>query len=733
MAGPNQRLVRYPLQLGRGISLNESDAAQVPAPTRLAGLVPRGASGRLYAYGDVGSPSLPPLVTSPTVAPFGFDHAGMFAAVATDGTLTRWLVPRHGSRTSMTWPLVNAQYRPTFYEGAGFFSGAVQPGTFPPTDGVLNGPAWMLESTDTGGVLTSDSASWSLSVTAHNVSGGQLSPEAVGMESGSRKFTVIVVRCIRTHTGLFGVAVGARDVTTDHGSSHAGIRVSITNTDGKRCTYAVYVGEFIGEGEIPRFRRIPAWWLPEPIPEYDPDGGRTLEQVVLHDLVEATTNGSVTHDIASLPLGETLPDGPSGNLMVAGWGDGEGNAVVAHQGRLYGVSMGQAGQPAWGAVVGMPAMRPVASGQKARQPGMRALPPQQAVVYSAGLSVVNMASELGYFTPNLHNSQRITALTSSPAGLLIFGDNETLVARGDPMSQEFSVQVLSGSVGCDYGAKPAVLGGVVFTVHKGRIWAINLGSGVEGVRDLISGLSDELTTPVRFEELGFAAGYLERGDFARVYADVENMQLVAAAHWWGTSNLTPPQRESYKLFRYDLQSGQWLEDFHPGTPQDHGDDVLLGPTTNGLHYWRNPGFTALDTAIAGNYSEAVLGFEGLTLGDEGTRKLFRRINVYAQGFDVDSDQEFFPHPVKPIPEIAWRVYGAAGILQSLSGVMVGEQVEPNHWVFTFPSGVVGNRLDFTLTGSLRAASGDKTAYLDSPVVIEYLPRYQRAWRGERGA
>src|SRR5690606_30796232 len=131
-----------------------------------------------------------------------------------------------------------------------------------------------------------------------------------------------------------------------------------------------------------------------------------------------------------------------------------------------------------------------------------------------------------------------------------------------------------------------------------------------------------------------------------------------------------------------------------------------------------------------NAADAVIKFEGLTLGDEGTRKLFRRVTVYARGF---GETDFWGDPDVPVPDptIEWVVYGArdAGSGELLSGTMTGRRVEPNHWEFTFPSGVVGNRLDLRLSGRIAAPDEEVSAYIDSPIVIEYQPRYRRGWKG----
>src|SRR5690606_5449633 len=190
---------------------------------------------------------------------------------------------------------------------------------------------------------------------------------------------------------------------------------------------------------------------------------------------------------------------------------------VPHRGRLYGVSPGRygvlPGESASGAGVKGLVIAPNEEVGKESQASIRNLPGGRAVVYTAGLSIVNLCGDTGFFQPQLTNSSRITALASSPAGLLIFGENETLIARGDPDSPDFSVATLSGSVGCDEDCKPAIYGGVVFVIHRGRLWGINLGPGTEGITNLITDLSGEMVQPDRYGGSGVTppAAYARRG------------------------------------------------------------------------------------------------------------------------------------------------------------------------------------------------------------------------------
>lgn len=723
---------RYALKLGVGASLTspaEGPGEASPRPVVMRGLVPRGAAGRLYAFGSANSlPEGTPPTTPVVEGVVGYDHTGMIATYSDSGVAfidTYSLTHPTASRVSRNFSTGFVGAQMAFYEGAGIARAVHGANTVTALGSQFN-IDYLLYSTTAEEIVNSSGTSWAVTAAASTETGGNL--DTAGDD---RIFYVTVVRCIRTPIGLFGVGAESNTVTVTSASSNNAIDVDISSSDGIPAEYVIYVGEndYTYEDqpwwESASGGRDSGWEVfvgpkGKVLPAYPPSTG----PMVLAGMVSLSGAGAQAEEflVLDLPLGEAMPNLTSGHLMYPNGTAGFSPAVVQHGGRLYGISPGSIVESK-GPVVGLGTGETV--GQQA---ALRALPPNRAVVYSAGLTVANFAGDTGFFQPKLTSSDEITALVSSPAGLLVFGDNETLVARGDPGNQDFSVTVLSGSIGCDAGVKPAVLGGVVFTIHRGRLWAIRLGPGVEGVTDLLTDLSSEMVQPERYEATGGSPASFTRGGFAQVWADTLNQQLIVAADGWAEDVLGGS--EGHKFWRYDFNSGAWITDPHPYSPQAEGDGVIVVPSSTGARYYRHPGFDEPQVLLERNGADVTLTYEGLTLGDEGTRKHFRRIEVYAQGAGVTG---FWDDGVQDSPEIAWVVYGAAdaGSGEFLSGTMTGHEVEPNHWVFTFPSGTVGNRLDFTLTGHWAAADAAAAAYIDSPIVIEFQPRYRRGWKGVR--
>lgn len=74
----------------------------------------------------------------------------------------------------------------------------------------------------------------------------------------------------------------------------------------------------------------------------------------------------------------------------------------------------------------------------------------------------------------LNASSSITALAPSPNGLLAFADNETFLIAGDVLTQ-MTAEVYPDIGGCDVDVIPAILGGVIFSIWKGELYAVRQG------------------------------------------------------------------------------------------------------------------------------------------------------------------------------------------------------------------------------------------------------------------
>jgi len=269
------------------------------------------------------------------------------------------------------------------------------------------------------------------------------------------------------------------------------------------------------------------------------------------------------------------------------------------------------------------------------------------------------------------SSSKITGLRSSPAGLLIFGENETFLARSDPALNDFAIQPVSGVIGCDDGVTPVRLGGVVFTIYKGEIYAISLGMGDV---DFGSGIT-KLSTPV-----------FEPDDkFVSIAAEAEYRQLVA-------------ETSDSDFYRYDAETEQWLTDVYKST--DVVTNIFSNPDANGVRYYKSS-----DNSLNGAYGTLdtpVVQWGDVDAGDASVNKLWRRVRIFTN--DTYSGT----------PELTTVIGGNVDTI-------TGSELETGNWVFTIPAGLVDDKIGMTLTMN-GAVEGDT---IEPPVTIEFVERYRR--------
>jgi len=184
--------------------------------------------------------------------------------------------------------------------------------------------------------------------------------------------------------------------------------------------------------------------------------------------------------------------------------------------------------------------------------------PRLTLIYS-DVGSANRGTNLNYFVLNASNSSRITALASTPAGLLIFMDNETWLLSGnvDPYftalagQPQARIQRLSGTIGCDNGVIPGRLGGVVFAIYKGELYAITLGMGDV---DFGSGI----------EMIGLPV-HLKGDPIVQVVGEPQTNHVVI-------------RTRSNSVYRYDTRVKQWSDDVFSAFPTGPVEASPIGST-----------------------------------------------------------------------------------------------------------------------------------------------------------
>lgn len=296
--------------------------------------------------------------------------------------------------------------------------------------------------------------------------------------------------------------------------------------------------------------------------------------------------------------------------------------------------------------------------------------PDVTLVYSSTGSL-NRGTLDNFLPLSPLTSTSITAITSTPAGLLVFMDNETFLVRGDPALADFSVQRLSGTIGNDRNVIPARLGSVVMPIYKGEIYAINLGGGdVDFGGSLVN-----VSTPV----------WLPNDPFVQVVGETVRNHIVATT-------------ASGRVYRLDVTRQQWLND-----PFDEvtGLRWLSGACdciTYGTRYNVDGYFDVVDASIVGTPE---VEWQKFDMGAKDTMKLWRRVEAYTQGTGDGS------------PELEYEIRG-------ISGTVTGLDNGNGRWVFTLPRGMVGPTADL----KLKFPGATSNLVVEPPVVIEYAVRYR---------
>jgi hypothetical protein len=296
--------------------------------------------------------------------------------------------------------------------------------------------------------------------------------------------------------------------------------------------------------------------------------------------------------------------------------------------------------------------------------------PVKKTLWYTNIGYANLSTVNNYFVVPFSASEKITGLAETPAGLLIFGDNETFLMRGDPASSDFQVQLVSGVIGCDDGVNPVRLGGTVFVVSQGEIYAMSLGMGDVDFGSGITKISEPVFDPSNV--------------FDALASEPKYRQIVA-------------KRANGELLRFDAETQQWFTDV---ISTGFGiTSIFSNPDT--VKYSSGATSTLYDA-----YGTQVLPrvtYENVDLGDKGLQKMWRRIRIYMNDDYSGS------------PRLDYTIAG------STSNVTATEEAG-KEFVFTLPSGLVSHKIDSAEINLVGAVEGDT---LEPPVIVEFIERYRR--------
>lgn len=291
---------------------------------------------------------------------------------------------------------------------------------------------------------------------------------------------------------------------------------------------------------------------------------------------------------------------------------------------------------------------------------------------------VNVADPLNYVRISSANSDRITALVSGPEQrLYVFLENEIFVVYGDPdldagaRIENFGVQRMHDIVGHDVADPPARVGGQLYCVHRGRVYAVT----AEGVSN------QPISAPID----------LRSDPIVQVVGDAVHHHVVARA-------------SSGRIYRFDVERGEWFEDpFSSGAQGEEGITVtrlVPAPTSDpdaGVYYVASLDVWPIRPPVE---VDASVTFEDLDLDEKAFAKLWRRVRV--------NTNDDFAGGV----ELAYRV-------RDEWRDAVATENEDGVWLFTLARGVVGPKIDLRFTFTDLGASDT----MEAPVEIEFAPRY----------
>ena len=306
-----------------------------------------------------------------------------------------------------------------------------------------------------------------------------------------------------------------------------------------------------------------------------------------------------------------------------------------------------------------------------------ALIPTGLRVYYTELGYANMTRTLNYFDVPFAASRTITGLASTPAGLLIFGSNETFLFRGDPAAGP-ELQRFSSSYGMDSGTRPAKMAGIVGVIYAGELYVISLGMGDVDFGGAVQNVSRE------------------------VYDRQDPIIQVVPDH---ARNVFICRFQSGRILRYHVAMQRWSEDPFSTTNLNNvsllipNADVYGGPVTSPYYYRPNIVAARLNRVLHVGEGTMTFGWRNIDLGDKRASKLWRAVEIYTnEGYDGQ-------------PVMTWSIGEDTGVV---SGRNKGRGI----WVFTLPLGQTAP----TATLIFTFPEMDPEDVVEPPVVIAFVPR-----------
>lgn len=312
---------------------------------------------------------------------------------------------------------------------------------------------------------------------------------------------------------------------------------------------------------------------------------------------------------------------------------------------------------------------------------------------------VNLWESSNWLKVPAQNSVAITGLASSPAGLLVYCNNETFLVRGDPdQPASFSIQLLSGVAGhtndstYPFMFRPARVGGAVFSVHEGRVIGQSLN---------VPDLNQSAAVSVISEEI-----YAFDDRVVQVVTEPSTQSILAMT-------------ENEFIYRFHAREGLWSDNAYGKNDGVVTDDIyymLPGQDANaydGTEYMYSTTGSVPTNArvarvpsVATDPEEMRVKWSDLDFGDKHGLKLYRAVELTLSS---SANTTSFT--------VTYSVDNGAQ-----SGSLTMDEVTDERWVGYFPAGVVGAKL----TLEVRINAGDFGVKWHPPLLIHYSPR-RRQW------
>lgn len=388
-----------------------------------------------------------------------------------------------------------------------------------------------------------------------------------------------------------------------------------------------------------------------------------------------TTNGSIEVSVGALPnncfvevyieksaiLGGDFVPFTSGNGKLAGVLTSGGSLTIKHMP----ITPGGDNKPmTFGSLI--------TATHNMRTWGLGAYERLGRLIYS-DIGWVNVAHWTNELVIQPRASRAITALVSSPAGLLVFFENETYLVQGDPSGSDFSVNPFPTMLGCDENTIPARLGSVMFVIWKGKLYAFSVGGGDVDFGGSLENIGAPLWTP--------------ETQFTQVVADAARKHVIAYT-------------SADKAYAYDPAAKKWSNLGTDLTGLDAGSMVLPGCGGSSFRArFLNSTFSVrhIEPASPGSPT-AVIKWTDLDMGHINRLKRWHRLMIPYEGMVTTT----------PLPTLAYSTPGG------LSGTITGRFAK-NWLVFDFPAGVLGEKITLTVTLPKLVAG----CYVGPGVVIDY--------------